>query len=121
MSGETIEVRVELRNDSDSAVMAESIKYALGSYGNALFIEGPVELQYFGPWKEYYVPPSNIRPGEITSDTTTLSVVHWRGLEVVGEYRLNCVYQSGNITQDEGMWTGNIHSATLTVEVKSKK
>ncbi len=121
VSGESIEVKLELRNDSDATVKAEALEYALGSYGNALTIEGPIELGYFGPWKEYYVPPSDMLPGEIISGTTTLSVVHWKGLDAIGEYRLKCVYQSGNITQVEGVWIGSIHSATLGLKVDRKR
>jgi hypothetical protein len=121
VSGETIEVVLELRNLSNTAVKAESVTYALGTYGNALSVQGPVELQYFGPWKEYHVPPSVILPGEITSDTTTLSVIHWHGLDAAGEYRLKCVYQSGDVTEDDGMWTGRIPSGSLKVNVKPKQ
>lgn len=120
VAGETIEVRIELRNNSNSAVKVESVRYALGSYGNALAIEGPVELEYVGPWKEYYIPPSEIPPGAIISDTTTLSVVHWQGLDTAGKYKMNCRYHSGNPAQDRGLWNGSIDSATLEVKVKEK-
>jgi hypothetical protein len=121
VSGEPIQVRVELRNLSNTAVKAESLAYALGTYGNALSVEGPVELQYFGPWKEYHVPPSVVLPGEIVSDTTTLSVAHWHGLDAAGEFKLECLYQSGDITADDAMWTGRIHSGSLKVNAKPEQ
>jgi len=118
VSGENIEVTVELRNDSGLPLRVESLEYALGSYGNALSIEGPVELQYYGPWKESYEPPRDILPGEIISGTTTLSVVHWQGLDAAGAYRIQCTYHSGDITGDKGLWSGSIRSAELEVQVK---
>ena len=117
VSGESIEVKIELRDNSRSTVRVAALVYALGTYGNALSITGPGQIEYHGPYKELHAPPTAVSPGEIRQETTVLSLDNWKGLDARGDYTVSCTYHSGNTDQDDGLWYGTIRSGTVQFKI----
>ena len=118
--GESIEIKIELRNNSKSTVRAAALAYALGTYGNTLTVAGPGQIEYNGPYKEFYAPPIEIFSGEIRQETTVLSLDNWKGLDVKGDYTVSCTYHSSHADYDEGLWSGTIRSGTIQFRMRKR-
>jgi hypothetical protein len=118
--GESIEIKIELRNNSKATVRVAAPAYALGTYGNALTVTGPGQVEYNGPYKEFYAPPIAVSPGEIGQETTVLSVGNWKGLDAEGDYTASCTYHSSSVNPDEGLWSGTIRSGTIQFGVRMR-
>ena len=118
--GESIGIKIELRNNSEATLRVAAPAYALGTYGNALRVTGPGPVEYNGPYKEFYAPPVAVSPGEIGQETTVLSVGNWKGLDAEGDYTVSCTYHSSSVNPDEGLWSGTIRSGIIQFGIRMR-